>query len=1500
MSRGGGRPIALLIFDCRGIALSMHRILWIILFVQPVLGLDGTAIQMPVPGAFELRILSPTLLELSLVTTKEPDPAPVSEWNFVGANFVPSLPGASQFQVTVENQAVAVAGVGFRRRPLYAPLRTRDLRIGNYLYLALSTPIENGQTVVVGNADGSLWDGGKVTYQTVMNSMRWNPALHVNQVGYMPDSAKKAMVGYYLGSLGEMEIAESPFYIVRSSSGEVVFTGQLRNRPDVGYTYTPAPYQNVMEADFSAFTTVGEYRLQVPGMGVSFPFLINGGVAATFARTYALGLYHQRCGGPNELPHTRHEHGICHSAPASIPTLLNTAVNNVLAGETWNYSENPLHTAPRLGDVDSSLYPFVNTAPIDVSGGHHDAGDYSKYTINSAGLIHHLVFAADSFPDAARLDNLGLPESHDGKSDLLQEAKCEADFLAKMQDADGGFYFLVYPRDRRYEDDVLPDQGDPQVVFPKTTAATAAAVGALAEIASSPTFRTQFPAEAAAYLQKARLGWAFLMQAIALHGKNGAYQKITHYGNEFMHDDELAWAAAALFAATGEEIFHDKLREWYDPENGATRRWSWWRLFEGYGCAARAYAFAARSGRLAPALLDPSYLAKCEAEIVASGDDIARFAEQTAYGSSFPDPNKSFRTAGWFFSSERAFELAVAHQLAAKPAYLDAVTSNFGYEAGCNPVNVSYITGLGWKRWREIVHQYALNDQRVLPPSGLPLGNIQGGFPYLENYKQELGALCFPPDGAAIAPYPFYDRWGDTFNTTTEFVVMDQARALGTASFLLARTGDFTSLSQGTLGTILGLPSSWPAGENVTASLQAPGIDLSEARIVWETKDGEPRVESTFTFAAKNPGDQWIEVEAQMPDGRRVFARGSFSATFPVNVPPNAFQPLPVSGGPEVAALYHFDSKLSDATGRNGDLALLGNATFNDDNLGWMRDRGGSALRIYDLGDMARVTVPASLLYTNGIPSEITLEAMIYVHAFKGWNREHANIVTLVRNWNASLEFMEDIYSGVHFRGGSQFDVFGVAVHVAFPIQQWQHISITIDASGYSARVNGQWVASVASAELAGWSQGSATLELGNFDGWIDEVVIRTGPLTTPAPPPSAVPVSEIAATSENDAGFYFRLTTPGGEGQVVECNDAFPNGEWRLAPGNEISGEYGDPDAPNVRNRIYRVRSGAQISEFAGFHRFKFMGRADTLFSLPFVRPAEAIGTVAETAGQTLRISGGSWTDNQWAYASGTQSNTYFALFGSGARRGEYFTIVANGSDSLELDLEGASLAGAAPGDDVAIIPYWTMGTVFPAGRGIHASPAFGPRTMEVFFPNLASVGVNLSPNATYYFRNGDWRRVGGGSGSRNDDVILPDMYVIVRNNRSLDTEVTTHGAVLQTPFRLRLRRNSSGSQDNFLALPRPCAITLNESGLIASGAFQPSLSIGRRTDELFVFGPQTATINRSPTATYYHRNGTWRKIGGGYADVGNDPVFTPGTGFIIRAGAGADASVWENIPSY
>ena len=162
--------------------------------------------------------------------------------------------------------------------------------------------------------------------------------------------------------------------------------------------------------------------------------------------------------------------------------------------------------------------------------------------------------------------------------------------------------------------------------------------------------------------------------------------------------------------------------------------WGWWRMYACWGNAIRDYAFAARSGRIKREQLNPTLLADCENEITATADDQWRRSSESAYGTSFPAETKATRTAGWYFSGDAAFELAVACQLDfpqmndPRPKYVEAILGNLNYEAGCNPVNVTYLTGLGWKRQRDIVDQYAENDRRALPPTGIPLGNVQSEF----------------------------------------------------------------------------------------------------------------------------------------------------------------------------------------------------------------------------------------------------------------------------------------------------------------------------------------------------------------------------------------------------------------------------------------------------------------------------------------------------------------------------------------------------------------------------------------------------------------------------------------------------------------------------------------------------------------------------------------------------------------------------------------------------
>ena len=824
-------------------------------------------LALPAVGQQSLQVLAPTVLELQLVTTKTPK-APPAEWNFVSPDGHLTLPPAGAFSVQADGRAITVQNVGFKRRVLYAPLKHRDVRIGNWLYLELAAPVPDGAALRV--------TFGERTFTATADPLRWNPALHANQIGYDLALPKQARLGDYLGSLGELAVpTNGPFTLVDAATGATVFTGTLAPSPDDGWRYAVRPYLRVAVADFSACTTPGTYRVQVPGYGASLPFHLGDEAAAGLARTYALGLYHQRCGTALELPFTRYTHDACHTNLAEIPTPGFSRVEQIL-GRLNNAGSRPAgQTAPVLTNLESSLFPFVNAGRMDVSQGHHDAGDYSKYTIDSAGFIHFLTFAADAFPGAGALDNLGLPESGDGKSDLLQLAKWEADFLAKLQDADGGFYFLVYPKNRKYEDDVTPDHGDPQVVYPKNTAATAAAIAALAQLSSSPLFQKQFPDAAVRYRAQALKGWGFLQRAWARYGRAGAYQKITQYGDLFADRDEVAWAAAELYLATGKESFQRQLVSEFDPASRDTRHWTWVRLSESYGNAIRSYAFAERTGRAAGKTLDPGFLAKCRAEVLAAAADACLRSRASAYGVSFPIENKHFLSAGWFFPIPAAFDLFVGDQLSPHPEWRAALAANIDYEAGANPVNVTYLTGCGWRRQHESVSQFGENDGRSLPPDGLPLGSIQSGFMYLNLYGRELGALTFPGDGDKANPYPFYDRWADTFNTSTECESLWQAEGLAWLAGLMAETPQHTQPWRAAPAQITGVFATVSAGSALTAQLTVPGLDPQDAQIVWEVGGTDPHFGRQFTFTPAKSG--WLEAEALWPDGRRAFARTDFT-----------------------------------------------------------------------------------------------------------------------------------------------------------------------------------------------------------------------------------------------------------------------------------------------------------------------------------------------------------------------------------------------------------------------------------------------------------------------------------------------------------------------------------------------------------------------------------------------------------------------------------------------
>src|SRR4051812_9256394 len=92
-------------------------------------------LQIPKPGESALHILSPNVLELVRINTKQPNPGTLDSWDWVDGtgNFAP--PDMSSIRVVIDGHTNTATVAGFKRRPLYAPQATWDLRIANSLYL---------------------------------------------------------------------------------------------------------------------------------------------------------------------------------------------------------------------------------------------------------------------------------------------------------------------------------------------------------------------------------------------------------------------------------------------------------------------------------------------------------------------------------------------------------------------------------------------------------------------------------------------------------------------------------------------------------------------------------------------------------------------------------------------------------------------------------------------------------------------------------------------------------------------------------------------------------------------------------------------------------------------------------------------------------------------------------------------------------------------------------------------------------------------------------------------------------------------------------------------------------------------------------------------------------------------------------------------------------------------------------------------------------------------
>ncbi len=457
--------------------------------------------------------------------------------------------------------------------------------------------------------------------------------IRLNSIGYPPDAPKHA-------SIPSSAIRE--FTVIRVADGSVALTGK-----------TAAPALNadtdeqLVDADFSALRTPGEYRLHVADAGESPAFHIASDVYREPFILVTRAMYLWRCGTAvdGDWHGTHFHHDACH------------------LDDAWTDFVNGRH------ERRASL------------GGWHDAGDYNKYVVNAGVTVGAMLRAWEDFP-AIRQISLALPPATGAAlPDFLAEIKYETDWLLTMQADDGSVYTKVSTTG--FSGFELPEQEKtPRYFCPAGTPAAADFVAMLAQAARA--FRPYAPDYADRCLAAARKTHAYL----AAHPADQAPdQSKFHTGGYPSRDpDERLWAAAELWETTSDAAVLKELELRIGALSPAFEENFDWPIVKNLGLLT--YLFSTHEGR------SPDLVAALRKNLPAVADAIV--AKARAHGYARP-LDGLYSWGGNGCVARQTLVLQAAWRLTHRAAYRDAALDANNHLLGRNVHGRSYITGLGFE-----------------------------------------------------------------------------------------------------------------------------------------------------------------------------------------------------------------------------------------------------------------------------------------------------------------------------------------------------------------------------------------------------------------------------------------------------------------------------------------------------------------------------------------------------------------------------------------------------------------------------------------------------------------------------------------------------------------------------------------------------------------------------------------------------------------------------------
>lgn len=216
-------------------------------------------------------------------------------------------------------------------------------------------------------------------------------------------------------------------------------TAQLIRSTDnsVAATYTASAVQTeglysgdiYSTVDFSAFNTSGDYYLYLPTSNIrSYDFKIADNVYDIVGAVALKSYYYQRCNRDKTAKDKT--------------TAYATDALGGFAGHGSQWVDGVCHISDKSVKAATGV-GLTDDGSLDLLGGWHDAGDYSKDLWDRG--VPAMLFAYEMNPTVWKDGQTNIPESGNGIPDLLDEVQWELDFYVKMQrpPPDGHFISTV-------------------------------------------------------------------------------------------------------------------------------------------------------------------------------------------------------------------------------------------------------------------------------------------------------------------------------------------------------------------------------------------------------------------------------------------------------------------------------------------------------------------------------------------------------------------------------------------------------------------------------------------------------------------------------------------------------------------------------------------------------------------------------------------------------------------------------------------------------------------------------------------------------------------------------------------------------------------------------------------------------------------------------------------------------------------------------------------------